>query len=181
MPVDRDFSIVEAISVRQAPAALESRLMGGVVQRGRLSSVALWVSAACGSVEPIGPDPWGTSTIGGSGIATSSESGIETSASESGTSDTSTSGTGTGTGTDSGSGSGSGSDSDSSGCPIGAAGCPCTAGGGCDRGLHCSSDACVPDEPCPPAMIGTEGCQCTPGGGCDPGLECISQICVDPG
>jgi hypothetical protein len=30
------------------------------------------------------------------------------------------------------------------GCPIGAEGCPCTGGGGCDAGLECDGGVCVP-------------------------------------
>lgn len=30
-------------------------------------------------------------------------------------------------------------------CPVGAAGCPCTDGGGCDPGLECWMDLCIPE------------------------------------
>lgn len=39
-------------------------------------------------------------------------------------------------------------------CPVGALGCPCTGGGGCDRGLSCDADMCVEgfSPPCDPSV-----------------------------
>lgn len=51
-------------------------------------------------------------------------------------------------------------------CPIGANGCSCTAGGSCDKPLHCGQDKICA---CP---IGAQGCDCTEDKYCDDGLTC---------
>ena len=58
-------------------------------------------------------------------------------------------------------------------CPVGALGCPCTAGGACDPSLTCEAGLCV--EGC---AVGMEGCACTLGGACDAGLVCEAETCV---
>lgn len=58
-------------------------------------------------------------------------------------------------------------------CPVGALGCPCTAGGACDPSLTCEAGLCV--EGC---AVGMEGCACTQGGACDAGLVCEAETCV---
>ena len=134
----------------------------------RVAFIAAFLVGGCvGHVEPI------ETTIGGSGLG----SATDTDAWGSSSTGSSESGGTSGESSDSSSG---GSSSSTGPCPIGAAGCPCTEGDGCDAGLMCSEDVCVPADPCTKAMTGSEGCQCTPGGGCDPGLECISDVCVDP-
>ena len=58
-------------------------------------------------------------------------------------------------------------------CPVGALGCPCTAGGACDPSLTCEAGLCV--EGC---AVGMEGCACTLGGACDAGLVCEAETCA---
>lgn len=64
-------------------------------------------------------------------------------------------------------------------CPLGSAGCSCTAGGACDPQLVCSGGFCMP-EGCTPGML---NCSCDQGS-CTPGLECKSNasgdVCVEP-
>lgn len=57
-------------------------------------------------------------------------------------------------------------------CPVGADGCPCTAGGACDPGLTCQDEICTGE-----CLVGALGCSCTAGGGCDPGLTCEAGAC----
>lgn len=60
-------------------------------------------------------------------------------------------------------------------CPVGALGCACTPGGGCDAGLACELDVCA--EGC---ALGSLGCACTEGGSCDDGLACgDDNLCVE--
>ncbi|MBL8971744.1 MAG: hypothetical protein JNK56_14225, partial [Myxococcales bacterium] len=80
-------------------------------------------------------------------------------------------------GTDPTSSSGEASSSSSTGepCPLGADGCPCTAGGACDGEL-----ACLEGNICGPGCaLGSLGCSCTEGGGCDGGLVCDAAICIE--
>lgn len=57
-------------------------------------------------------------------------------------------------------------------CVIGAEGCACTPGGGCDPDLMCEAGVCTG------CVIGSEGCPCTAGGGCDGGLMCDAGLCL---
>ena len=68
---------------------------------------------------------------------------------------------------------------ESGGCFVGALGCECTNGGGCDPGLECLTGICVEME------TGTEtgectsiGCECAFDEDCDEGLICEELVCV---
>lgn len=82
--------------------------------------------SACGS------DPTPASDETGTG-ETASESGTADEVGESGSSTTSTSDTNPDTE----------STTDDGSCPVGAEGCPCTGGGGCDPGLVCEGGTCA--------------------------------------
>ncbi|MCA9686165.1 MAG: hypothetical protein KC457_28600 [Myxococcales bacterium] len=89
-----------------------------------------------------------------------------------------------------GDGDGASTDSESDeGCIVGAQGCMCTLGGGCDPGLSCVAGLCEVDEG--DSSSGSDdtgdetggcsalGCDCEPGpDACDPGLICVAGSCV---
>ncbi|MCA9700457.1 MAG: hypothetical protein KC431_23220, partial [Myxococcales bacterium] len=89
-----------------------------------------------------------------------------------------------------GDGDGASTDSESDeGCIVGAQGCMCTLGGGCDPGLSCVAGLCEVDEGDSSSDsddTGDEtggcsalGCDCEPGpDACDPGLICVAGSCV---
>jgi hypothetical protein len=93
------------------------------------ASLALLFCVACGDKPAGGNDETGTGDETATD-ATSDEVG------ESGTTTTST------TSTDDADSSSESPTTDDDSCPIGAEGCPCTDGGGCDPGLSCEGGIC---------------------------------------
>lgn len=74
-------------------------------------------------------------------------------------------------------------DSESDACPIGAEGCPCTLGGGCDTGLLCYHGQCLNTAECP-TDCGSDcayfQCPCTPEEGCPgEGMVCVYGTCTN--
>lgn len=63
--------------------------------------------------------------------------------------------------------------SSETGC-IGAEDCACTPGGGCDPGLACEQDVCVPA-----CQVGDLGCACSEGGACLGDWVCMDGLCVE--
>jgi len=53
-------------------------------------------------------------------------------------------------------------------CPVGAEGCACTGGGGCDPGLVCSDDVCVEQRPEPTPDVDDASCGCATSSPQDP-------------
>lgn len=78
-------------------------------------------------------------------------------------------------------------------CSPGSAGCQCTTGGGCNSGLVCAADACVPGSSLPPAnpvcftpcpQVPPAGMACSSDGlmnGCPDGQSCTQGSCLSPG
>ena len=85
-----------------------------------------------------------TSACGDSGVVGEDETAGSETATDTGTGDEVGDDMGDGDGDTTGDGDGDGDTTDT-GCPIGAEGCPCTPGGGCDPGLMCESGVCVPE------------------------------------
>jgi hypothetical protein len=144
------------------------------VRRAHVLAVAV-ASFACNQVEP---DPYSTYTGYPYPVTAAGDT----------TDDGATAGTGSATGSTTADTDGSTSSvgADTSGddatagtsgmCTVGAEGCPCTGGGGCDPGLACLSTVCVdPGALCP---VGTQGCPCTVEMSCEAMLVCIANECV---
>jgi hypothetical protein len=97
-----------------------------------LASVCFLLATGCGGDDKSASD--GGSESGTAGTAETSGTGESGSASAGdGDGDPTTTSTAPGDG-----------DGDGAPCPIGAEGCPCTGGGGCDPGLMCDGGTCVP-------------------------------------
>lgn len=111
----------------------------------------------------------GSVALGGCFVDQESETAGETASSDSSGAETSPS---TGLGSETG---------DTSNCPIGAQGCECTAGGGCDAGLLCAGTVCIPEIDCGNGVL-------DPGEQCDDGNDandddcliiCVDNVCGD--
>ena len=96
---------------------------------------------------------------------------------------TTTTGTGGTSAAHTGSGGGDHHVDPTSDCPIGSQGCPCTQGGGCDSGLSCQTQTCMPvPAECGNGVVET-GEECDFGAGNSDTSQCKSdctnQVCGD--
>jgi hypothetical protein len=126
----------------------------------RLRLACLVLFASCPPAPSTGTDatgaPQGTATTS----STSSQPTTTTTGNEPTTSTGTTGTTGTTTGDASTSTTTGAASTTSVDCPVGALGCPCTGGGGCDPNLSCDAGTCVEgfSPPCVPDVLEDDCC-----------------------